>query len=87
MTRPPFTLLLLLIAPLVLYALFVWIKNRRLFVRAFWRLRTLMTLAILGLILMIGNLVYLSHFAGWIPGATYEPARLEDGKTVPGRAR
>jgi hypothetical protein len=55
--------------------------------RASWPPKTLATLAILALILMIGSFIYLSHFSGAPPGSTFEPARVEDGKFVPGRVR
>jgi hypothetical protein len=45
----------------------------------------LATLAILALVSMIGSFVILAHFSGAQPGSTYEPARVEDGKFIPGR--
>ena len=85
MNRPPATLLALFFAPFVLYSVFVWVTKRQLLKRAYWRLRTIMTLAIVGLLLMLGNLLYLAQFSGAPPGSTYEPARIEDGRLVPGR--
>jgi hypothetical protein len=87
MIRPPATLLALFLAPFIAYAVVVWLTGGHLFGRGRWRLKTLMTLAICGLMLMLGNLIYLSHFTGASPGSTYEPARFEDGRVVPGRAR
>jgi hypothetical protein len=52
-----------------------------------WPPKILATLAIAALILMIGSFVILAHFSGALPGATYEPAHVEDGRFVPGRTR
>ncbi len=87
MIRPTFTLLALFALPFAAYALFVLVFTRQLRPRGHWPLRTLMTLATVGLILMLGNLFYLAEFVGAGPGSTYEPARFENGKVLPGRAR
>ncbi len=87
MTRPPITLLLLFLMPVVAYAIFVRIKAGHVFVRGYWRLKSIMTLATLGLLLMLGNLIYLAQFSGGPPGSNFQPARLEDGNLVPGRIR
>ena len=87
MNRPPVTLLALFLVPFVAYVVFVWIAKRQGSQRRYWRLRTFLTLAILGLLLMLGNLFYLSQFSGASPGSTYEPAHTENGRLVPGRAR
>jgi Family of unknown function (DUF6111) len=87
MMRPPVTLLALFLVPFVAYAVFVLIARRQGFRRGYWRLRTLMTLAIVGLLLVLGNLLYLAQFSGAAPGSTYEPAHIEDGRLVPGRSR
>jgi hypothetical protein len=87
MTRPPVTLFALFVLPFVAYAAYVWVRRRHPFVRGHWRLRTLMSLAIGGLLLMLGNLIYLAQFSGAAPGAAHVPAHVEDGRVVPGRAR
>ena len=87
MTRPPAILFALFFVPFVVYGVFVWIAKRQGSTRRYWRLRTFMTLAILGLLLMLGDLFYLSHFTGAPPGSTYEPAHVEGGKVIPGRSR
>ena len=87
MTRPPVILLALFLVPFVAYWLFIWITRSEVFRREHWRLRTIMSLAILGLLLMLGNLLYLAQFSGAAPGATYEPAHTENGRLVPGRTR
>jgi hypothetical protein len=87
MIRPVLTELALFLAPFVAYAAFLWVTKADLLDRASWPPKTLATLAIVALILMIGSFIYLSHFSGAPPGSTYEPARVEDGRFVPGRVR
>jgi hypothetical protein len=87
MIRPVFTELALFLAPFVVYAIFLIATKSALLERASWPPKTLASLAIAALILMIGSFVYLSHFSGAPPGAEYEPAHVEDGKLVPGRTR
>ena len=87
MIRPVLTELALFVAPFVAYALFLLATNARVLERASWPPRTLASLAIAALVLMIGSFVVLSHFAGAPPGSTYEPAHVEDGVLVPGRVR
>lgn len=87
MIRPPVTLLALFLVPFVAYAAFAWIAKRQGSERRYWRVGTSLTLAIAGLLLMLGNLFYLSQFSGAAPGSTYEPAHTENGRFVPGRAR
>ena len=50
------------------------------------RPKTLASLAILALILMIGSFIYLSHFSGAPPGVDYIPAHFDkNGNFVPGQ--
>ena len=87
MIRPIFTELALFLAPFVVYAIFLIATRGAVLDRASWSPKTLASLAIAALILMIGSFVYLSHFAGAPPGSEYEPAHVEDGVFVPGRTR
>jgi heme/copper-type cytochrome/quinol oxidase subunit 3 len=87
MIRPVLTELALFLAPFVAYALYLLATNARVLERSSWPPKTLATLAIMALILMIGSFVYLAHFAGVPPGSVYEPAHVEDGVFVPGRVR
>jgi hypothetical protein len=87
MIRPVFTELALFLAPFVVYAIFLIATKSKLLDRSSWPPKTLASLAIAALILMIGSFVYLSHFSGASPGSEYEPAHIEDGKFVPGRTR
>jgi hypothetical protein len=87
MIRPVATELALFLAPFVAYALFLLVRRERVFERINWPVKMVMSLAIIAGILVIGSFIVLSHFSGAPPGATYEPARMEDGKFVPGRLR
>jgi hypothetical protein len=85
MIRPIFTELALFLAPFVAYALYLLATKTALMTLASWPPKVLATLGICALVLMIGSFVVLSHFSGSPPGSTYEPARVEDGKFIPGR--
>jgi len=87
MIRPIFTELALFLAPFVAYALFLLVTRNAVTERSAWPPKTLATLAIVSLILVIGSFVYLAHFSGAPPGSTYEPAHMENGKFVPERMR
>ena len=87
MIRPVFTELALFHAPFVVYAIFLLATNTAVFTRASWPPKTLATLAIVALVLMLGSFAYLSHFSGSPVGSTYEPAHMEDGRLVPGKTR
>ena len=87
MIRPVFTELALFVAPFVVYAIFLVATKAALLQRASWPPKVLASLGIAALLLMIGSFIVLSHFSGAPPGATYEPAHMEDGKFVPGRTR
>ena len=87
MIRPVFTELALFLAPFVAYAIFLVATKAALLQRTSWPPKVLASLGIVALLLMIGSFIVLSHFSGAPPGATYEPAHVEDGKLVPGRTR
>jgi hypothetical protein len=87
MARPILIELLLFLAPFAIYAIVLWITQRDARDRVHWHARILMSLSIVGLILMIGGLIFFAHFGGAPPGGVYEPARLEDGRLVPGQIR
>ena len=49
-----------------------------------WPIRTIGCLAMTGAALMVAILVVFTSFAGAPPGSLYKPARIENGKLVPG---
>jgi hypothetical protein len=87
MIRPVFTELALFLAPFAIYAIYLLATKTEVLERASWPPKTLATLAILALLLMIGSFLVLAHFSGAPPGATYAPAHIEDGKFVPGKVQ
>jgi len=87
MIRPVLTELALFLAPFVAYAAFLWVTKSGVLERGSWPPKTIATLAILALVLMIGSFVFLAHFSGAPPDSTYVPAHIEDGRFVPGQTR
>jgi hypothetical protein len=88
MIRPVLTELALFVAPFVAYALFLVATKSRILAWASWPPKTIATLAIIALILMIGSFIYLSHFAGSPPGTEYVPAHVDEkGNFIPGQTR
>jgi hypothetical protein len=85
MIRPVLTELALFLAPFVIYAAFLWFAKPAVLDREYWTKKTLMTLVIVALVLMIGSFVVIGHFAGAPIGSSYEPAHVENGKLIPGR--
>lgn len=87
MIRPVLTELALFLTPFAVYALFLWITKEGVFDWIAWPPKTLATLTIIALVLMIGSFLLLAHFSGAPPAGTYEPAHMENGVFVPGRIR
>jgi hypothetical protein len=87
MIRPIFTELALFLAPFVAYALFLWATRAGVLQPANWTLHHVAWLAIAALVLVIGSFIVLAEWSGAPPGSTYIPARVEDGRFVPGETR
>jgi hypothetical protein len=87
MIRPVLTELALFLTPFVIYALYLLVTNTAVLDRSSWSPKALASLAIGALALMLGSFVYLSHFSGAPPGATYQPAHVENGRLMPGQTR
>ncbi len=87
MIRPIFTELVLFLMPFALYALFLIATRARVLDPKSWPVSTLATLAIVSLLLVVTSFLFLAHLTGAPPGSTYEPARIEDGRFIPGGAR
>ena len=86
MIRPVLTEIAIFLAPFVIYALFLWATKTSMLDRAYWSVRTMLTLTIIALLLMIGSFIYLGHFTGMPHEGTYVPAHVDDqGRFVPGR--
>ena len=84
MIRPVATELALFLTPFAVYALFLWVTRRGVLEPASWPLKRLAWLTILALLLMLGSFLMLAR-SGAPPGQEYVPARIEDGRLVPGR--
>jgi hypothetical protein len=88
MIRPVLTEFALFVAPFVAFAFFLWITKTAVLDRSSWSPKTLASLAIVALVLMLGSFLYLSHFSGAPPGSNYIPAHFdEQGRFVPGETK
>ncbi|CEG08949.1 hypothetical protein BN961_02369 [Afipia felis] len=84
MIRPLLTEIGIFLIPFVAYALFVLASRREVLSRSSWPVRTVLGLGMGACMLVILSLVLLANFSGAPPGATYTPARIENGKFIPG---
>ena len=87
MIRPVLTELALFLAPFVAYAIFLIVTRAGILDPQSWTPRILVWLTGIALLLMIVSFVLIAHFSGALPGSTYVPAHIEDGKFVPGLTR
>jgi hypothetical protein len=87
MIRPFLTEIGLFVAPFVAYAIFLVATRAGLFDLQSWPPRILFWLTGIALVLMIGSFVVIAHFSGEEVGSTYVPARIENGKFIPGQLK
>jgi hypothetical protein len=87
MARPVFLELALFLTPFALYALFLFFTRQGVLDPASWPRGRLLWLAIAACLLVIGSFVVLAQFGGAPPGSTYTPARVEDGRLIPGETK
>jgi hypothetical protein len=87
MGRTALTQLLLFLAPFAIYAVVLYATQRDAREKEHWPAKVVVPLAIAGSVLFIGGLLYLAHFGGSPTSGVYEPARIEDGKLIPGRIK
>lgn len=87
MIRPILLEISLFLAPFAAYAVFLWAAREGVFDAKSWPLPRIAALAIVSLILMLGSFLIMAQFGGAPPGSTYSPARVEDGKFVPGATK
>ena len=85
MIRPFLTEISLFVAPFAAYAIFLIATRAGLLDPQSWPPRILFWLTAIALVLMIGSFIVIAHFAGEEIGSTYIPARMEDGKFIPGQ--
>jgi Family of unknown function (DUF6111) len=84
MIRPAFTEIGIFLIPFAVYALFLVATRSGLLVQSSWPLHVVAKLALGALLLVVVSFVLLAHFSGAAPNSTYIPARIENGKFVPG---
>ena len=87
MIRPILTELALFLAPFVAYAVFLVMTRGGLLEPESWPLKTVASLAITAMVLVVGSFVVLAHFTGARPGSAYVPAHIENGRLVPGETK
>lgn len=84
MIRPVLTEIAIFLIPFALYAAFLIASRSGVLVKSSWPLHIVGKLAVAAFVLVIVSLLLLAHFSGAPPGATYTPARVENGKLIPG---
>jgi tellurite resistance protein TehA-like permease len=77
----------LFLLPFVAYALYLAALREKIIDPQSWPMRHVVGLSIAALVLVALSLIYLAHFSGAPPGSTYSPARVEDGRFIPGGTR
>jgi hypothetical protein len=87
MIRPILTELALFLAPFAAYAVFLVMTRGGLLEPDSWSLKTVASLTIVALLLVVGSFVVLAHFTGAPPGSAYVPAHIENGRLVPGETK
>jgi len=88
MIRPILTELALFLIPFALFALFLWFSKSEVMARSSWPPKTLATLSIIALLLVIGSFFLLAEFSGAPPGATYVPAHIDEhGRFIPAEVK
>ncbi len=87
MIRPLFLELTLFLTPFVLYAAFLWATKKGVFDPESWSLSRLLSLTVVALVLVLGSFLVIAQFTGAPAGSTYTPARVEDGRFVPGSTK
>lgn len=84
MTRFYLTYAVLFFVPFVLYASFIYFSLGKEAVRKSLSVKALGWLSVVGAGLTVVVIVVLTNYTGFSAEGTYEPARFEDGRIVPG---
>ena len=87
MIHPVLTEIVLFLAPFIAYAIVLWATKAAVLHPGSWTLPRIAWLLMAALVLMIGSFVVLAQWGGSPPGSTYVPARIEDGRFVPGETK
>jgi hypothetical protein len=84
MIRPVLTEVGIFLIPFVAYAAFLVLTRAGLLQPASWSNAIIIRLAVGALVLVVGSLLVFVRFSGAPAHSTYEPARLDNGRLVPG---
>jgi Family of unknown function (DUF6111) len=84
MTRQVLTEVGIFLVPFAAYALFLLLTRAGVVQPTSWSNAVILRLAVVALVLVLGSLLLLARFSGAPAYSTYEPARLENGRLVPG---
>jgi hypothetical protein len=84
MIRPVLTEVAIFLIPFAVYAAFLIATRSGLLVQSSWPLHVLAKLSLGALLLVVVSFLLLAEFGGAPPDSTYVPARIENGKLVPG---
>jgi hypothetical protein len=84
MIRQALTEVGIFLIPFAVYALFLTATRSGLLVRSSWPVVIVGRLLLGSLLLVVISLVLLAQFSGAPPNSTYFPARIENGKLIPG---
>jgi hypothetical protein len=84
MIRPVLTEIAIFLIPFAAYALFLVATRAGVFASASWPAHLVAKLVLGSLLLVVISFVLLAHFSGAPPNSTYVPARIENGKLIPG---
>jgi hypothetical protein len=84
MIRPALTEIGIFLVPFAVYGIFLVATRSGLLVTSSWPVNVISKLLLGSLLLVVLSLVMLAQFSGAPPNSTYIPARIENGKLVPG---
>jgi uncharacterized YccA/Bax inhibitor family protein len=84
MIRQALTELGIFLIPFGVYVLFLLATRSGVTKASSWSLQMIARLLLGSLVLVILSLILLAQFSGSSPNSTYVPARMENGRLVPG---
>jgi hypothetical protein len=84
MIRPVLTEIGIFLIPFAAYALFLMATRAGVLTAASWPLHLVAKLVLGSLLLVVVSFLLLAHFSGAPPDSTYVPARIENGRLIPG---
>ena len=87
MIRPVLLEIGVFLIPFGIYVVFLLATRSGVLMPSAWPIQLVARLVLGSLVLVIVSLVMLANFSGSSPNSTYTPARIENGKLVPGVER